>query len=384
MPRSPKLITLVLLTMSTALSLNMFLPGLPDMAAHFDVSYGTISLSVGGYLAVTAVLALLIGPLSDKIGRRPVVIGMTVTFTMASIAAALAQDILWFLAARFCQGVMVGGFILGSSIVRDTRRDDDVAPMLSTITAIMALAPIVAPILGGLMVDHLGWRSVFWFYALVGTGLTALALYDVSETRVTPDPRNRTILSALLTLPRFWALVGTVACSNSGFYIFLTGFPIVAVAAFGLSASAMGIALGSITVGFLLGSTSARWISKAKGAQYTMVLGRIVAITGLTLGLVTTSFWPSQPTTLLLATIFIGLGNGLTVPSTNAMILSLKPQLAGTAMGVAGSSVMGTGALLTTLTAVILDKTPTALTLLGVLWVLTLISLLLSTLERRL
>ena len=383
MPRSPTLITLVLLTMSTALSLNMFLPALPAMAIAFNVNYSTISLSIGGYLAITAVLALVIGPLSDRIGRRPVVLGMTVIFTGASIAAALVQDITWFLVARFCQGVMVGGFILGSSIVRDTRSEKDVAPMLSTITAIMALAPIVAPIVGGLVVETLGWRAVFWLYAIIGLGLALLSLLDVTETCPKLQNQDRPPAKDLLIRPRFWVLVGTIACANSGFYVFLAGIPIVAAAAFGLSASAMGFALSSITVGFLFGSTAGRWISKAKGARDTLLLGRIIALAGLTAGLISTSLWPDQTWALLGATVFIGMGNGMTVPSTNALIMSLNPKLAGTAMGFSGSSVVGTGAFFTLVTAAILDITPTAFALVAVLWCLTCLSLVLASIERR-
>lgn len=383
MPRSPSLFTIVFLCMFTATSLNMFLPALPIMAEDFAVSYGTISIAIGGYLAVSSVLALVLGPLSDRVGRRPVVIAIAVIFTLASVAAALSQTVTTFLVARFFQAAMVGGFVLGSSIVRDTRRDGDVAPALATISAIMALAPIVGPMIGGVFVDQLGWRSVFWFFAVFGVILTILVTFDITETRPETLPGDRPSPFDLLSLPRFWVLVGAIACSNVGFYIFLAGIPIVATVAFGLSASAMGLALGTITMGFLVGSTACRWISAAKGPRFTMILGRSLALGGLSVGLATTSIWPAEPAVLLSATVFIGLGNGLTMPSANAILMSLNPRLAGTAMGVAGSSVLMTGAVLSTGTAMILDSVPTALALVAVLWSITLLSVVLALAEKR-
>jgi DHA1 family bicyclomycin/chloramphenicol resistance-like MFS transporter len=155
MPRPPSLTTLILLTMATTLSLNMFLPALPVMAREFGVSYGVISLSFGGYLGVTAVMALILGSLSDRVGRRPVALGVAAVFTLASMGAAMAQDVTWFLACRFAQGVMVGGFVLASAVVRDTRAGHEVASLLAYITSAMAVAPLLGPLLGGVVTSAL-------------------------------------------------------------------------------------------------------------------------------------------------------------------------------------------------------------------------------------
>ena len=111
-PRQPKLITLILLTAISVLSLNMFLPALAQMAVSFDVSYAVISVAVGGYMIVSSVLQLIIGPLSDMYGRRPVILGSMALFLMASLGCYLAENVWLFLAFRMLQGAVISGMVL--------------------------------------------------------------------------------------------------------------------------------------------------------------------------------------------------------------------------------------------------------------------------------
>lgn len=360
LPRSPSFVLLVALTMGNPLALNMFLPGLTEMADEFGVTYARMSVSVGGYLAMTAVLALVIGPLSDRIGRRPVTLGVAAIFTLASLVGALAQDFTLFMAARVAQAVVVGGFILASSIVRDTRSEDEIAPQLSHIASAMAIAPLVAPLLGGFVVDAFGWRAVFWIYVLLGIALVIAILITLPETRTASTASLADAARVLLVLPHFWTLVGVIACSVGGFFAFLAGTPLIASAVYGLSSQVLGFALSSITIGFFFGTLISARVTPRFGAMPVALFGRVVTVFGLGAGLPTTYLFPTEPLALFLATIFIGIGNGFTIPNINARILSLRPEFAGTAMGIASSAIVGTGAIVTTLGGYVVGQFPTA------------------------
>lgn len=381
--RSPSFVLLVALTMGNPLALNMFLPGLTEMAAEFGVSYARMSVAVGGYLATTAVLALIIGPLSDRIGRRPVTLGVATVFTIASLVGALAQDFTLFMIARVFQAVVVGGFILATAIVRDTRAEHEIAPQLSHIASAMAIAPLIAPLLGGFIVDLTGWRMVFWIYVGFGLLLMLACVLTLPETRKSSGASLRDAARVLLVLPQFWTLIGVVAFSVGGFFAFLAGTPLIASDVYGLPSTVMGLALSSITLGFFGGTLVSARITKRWGALPVALTGRVLTVFGLACGILATLLLPTEPLALFAATIFIGIGNGFTIPNVNAMILSLKPEFSGTAMGIASSAIVGAGAILTTLSSYVVGQFQTAAAFATFLFLLSVLSLSLTLLARR-
>lgn len=147
--RRPHLITLVSISATGALSMNIFLPSLPAMARDFGVEYGFMQLSVSAFLAVSAVLQLLCGPISDRFGRRPVVLGAFAIFLLATLGALLATDPVWFMAFRLLQAVVTTGFVISRAVVRDIVPADQAASMIGYVTMGMSLVPMIAPTLGG-------------------------------------------------------------------------------------------------------------------------------------------------------------------------------------------------------------------------------------------
>ncbi len=382
MTRPPRLITLILMTAATTLSLNMFLPSLPAIADDFGVPYGTVTLAIGGYLAMTAVLALVIGPISDRIGRRPTAILSVILFLLASLGCVTAQSWTVFLICRLGQGVMVSGYILASAVVRDTRDHTAAASLLGYIAGAMAIAPLLGPMLGGVLQDTFGWRANFILYAGLGALLLIAILIDLSETRQI-SATSASGPGPLLRAPGFWAYALTVALSTCAFYGFLAGAPIVAAQTYGLSGTSLGIGLGSITAGFMTGSFAGARLSKRFGPDPVMVAGRLVALIGLSIGVLAIGYLPDAAITLFAFTIFIGLGNGLTTPTANAGALSVIPDLAGSAAGVTGALTVGLGAIATTAVgwAMTLVNTPSAL--LAVLLAIKLASLMSALAARR-
>ncbi|MGD1925011.1 MAG: multidrug effflux MFS transporter [Paracoccaceae bacterium] len=366
----PRLITLILLTAFSTLTLNMFLPSLASIATDLQADYALVSLAVGLYLGVTAVVQLVVGTLSDRIGRRPVLLGAISLFMVAAVVCALAEDVWTFLIFRMLQGGMIAGYAMSLAIVRDTNEERKAASLIGYISMAMAVAPMLGPMLGGLLDTVFGWRANFWFYAASGLMLLVVCWVDLGETH---DPSRAHGVNrwdetrALLGSRRFWGFSLCTAFSTGAFYIFLAGAPLVAMATFGVSTATLGVFIGSITAGFMTGGFIAGRLAPRYEPTTMMIAGRVIACTGLSCGLALVLLGTVTPLTYFGSTIFVGLGNGITMPSSNAGAVSVRPKLAGTAAGFNGALTVASGAVLTTLTGVLVGGDSAAATLLGLM-----------------
>lgn len=355
----PHLATLVLLTAFSTLSLNMFLPSLANIAVDLDADYATVSIAVAGYLAVTAIIQLVVGPLSDRIGRRPVLLVALTSFSIASISCSLAQDVWTFLIFRMLQGGIISGYALSLAIVRDTTSERKAAGLIGYISMTMAIAPMLGPMLGGILDTAFGWRANFYFYAVAGLLLLVICWIDLGETKPARSIQTGASPESVRTLigePLFWAFSLCTAFSTGAFYIFLTGAPLVAASVFGVSTAQLGFYIGTITAGFMLGSFLSGRFAPRYLPTTMMLAGRLTACAGLTAGLTAMLAGYMTPIIFFGSTIFVGLGNGLTMPSSNASAMSVRPNLAGSAAGLNGAMVVAGGAVLTTLTGLILPS----------------------------
>ena len=360
---APHLVTLVLLTALTVLTLNMFLPALPAMREAFGVSEAVMGRAISLYMLAAAVLQLVLGPLSDRFGRRPVILGLLALYVAASVLCLLAQNVTLFLIARTGQAVAVGGGILASAVVRDLYEGRVAAAKLSLIASAMAVAPMLAPMAGGVLETAFGWRSVFVTYAVLGAGLLLWCLRDLGETHA-GGPGQRMDIGALLKARLFWAYVGLQALGVGTFYVFLTGAPFVAADVFGLGPAQIGIALGTTTAGFMVGAgLSARLVQRV-GPMRLILIGRIVPILGLGAAFLYYFGGGDQVLPLFVSTVTVGIGNGLSLANANAGALSVRPDLAGSASGLNGAVALGLGAALSWATTAVLGASATAQALL--------------------
>lgn len=264
----PRLITLTLLTALSALTLNMVLPSLPSMARDLAARESVTALVVSGYMVASALFQLGLGPISDHFGRRPVMLGALLLFFGASLGCMLAPNVAVLLACRVLQAVIVAGTVVSSAAIRDRHSAVESAAKLSLIGSAMAVAPMLGPMVGGVLDVSLGWRAVFALYALLGGALLLLTWADMGETRAPglPAPRLADWV-ALLRSSRYWAYVLCTAFAVGAFYVFVTGVPYVGKAAWGLSPAEVGLGVGSITGGYLVGAAiSARQARRLGGA----------------------------------------------------------------------------------------------------------------------
>lgn len=354
---APNLNTLILLTAMSVLSLNMFLPSLAAIADNFGVDYAVANLSMGGFLAVTVVLQIVIGPLSDRYGRRPVMLIGMVVFTLGSVWCFFAKDIVGFLAGRMLQAAGVVGIALSRAVVRDMHGPKEAASMLGYISMVMAIAPMTGPTIGGFLHEAFGWRSNFAVYMLIGAGLLWLTWRDLGETNTN---RAATMGEQFATYPellksrRFWGYALCSSLSVGAFYIYITGIVLVGGAVFGLRPTTVGMTVGAIAVGFSVGSFLSGRLAKRVPLWTLMIGGRVVGLVGLSVGFVIVLAGFVHPVTYVGAVIFVGLGNGLTLPSTNSGAMSVRPKLAGSASGLSGAMSVAMGAALTSLTGAVL------------------------------
>lgn len=353
----PRLATLILLSALTVVSLNMFLPSLSNIAAEFRADYGLVNLSIAGYAATTAVLQLVMAPLSDRFGRRPVILAALAIFTCASLGCLLAPDIWSFLLFRMLQGAVITGYAVSMAVIRDTAPAQKAAGLMGYVAMGWAVAPMLAPLLGGTLDTLFGWRASFWAFLAFGSGLLVLCWVDLGETNRT---RSRTFTAQLHSYPallgsrRFWGYSLCMAFSVGAFYIFLGGAPLVATTLFHMSPAMLGIAMGSTTAGFIVGSFLSGRLASRCALTTMMIAGGLTACAGLALGLALLAAGIVQVATVFGACAFMGVGNGLTLPSSNAGALSVRPDLAGSASGLSGALMVAGGAALSALAGAVL------------------------------
>ena len=346
----PHIFTLVALTGVSVMSLNMFLPSLPSIARDFEVSYVTASWSIAGYLGLTAVLQLVMGPLSDLVGRRPVMLWGLFVFALASVGCALSESFGWFLFFRLAQGAIASCMTLGRAVVRDLFPPQLAAAKLGLIGMAMAIAPMMGPLLGGMLDEALGWRSVFWAFAVMGAALWGLVWIDLGETNHT---RSASFGDQFRTYPelfrsrRFWGYAICLTFSVGTFHIFLAGAPLVGASQLALTPSQLGFAMGSTSAGFFLGTFISNRIAARVPLSTMSLAGRWVGAAGVGAGLLL--MLATAPGVVLLfgASIFVGFGNGLTMPSANAGVMSVRPSLSGSASGLSGAMTVAGAAVFT-------------------------------------
>ena len=372
----PHLATLVLLTGTSVLTLNMFLPMLPAMTRALATRETVMALAVSGYMLVSAVFQIVMGPVSDRLGRRPVGLGAMAVYALASLGCVLAQDVALFLACRMAQAVVVTGSVLSNAVIRDQFGPREAAGKMGAIAAAMALAPMLGPMLGGVLGDLIGWRAVFGVYSALGAVALVMVWADMGETRKPGPTRLRARdYATLLRSARYWAYALCGAFSLGAFYVFITGVPYVASQLWHLSPPLIGLGIGSITGGFMLGASLTARFAPRYGLGRLILAGRLAPTLALGAGLIGALAGLTHPLALFGATIFVGFGNGLTISNANAGALSVRPDLAGTAAGLSGALSVTGGAALTFVTALAMEWQATPRVLLTMMLASVLVSL---------
>ena len=335
----PPIWLLMSATVSSQMALTIFLPSLPTIARNLGVSYGTAQLTLSVYLFAFAFAQLAVGPLSDKLGRRPLLLASLAVFTLGSVCCALSPTIETLIASRLLQACgACGGVVLGRAIVRDSRTGAEAPRAMGYMASSMALAPALSPLLGGQLLGFFGWRSL-------------------GETAPKAAPRTTGVVrdyldgfSAVLRERRFIGLMIATTCASAGFNVFFSGGPILLIQVMGVAAELFGWFTLAWAGNFVLGSlVSSRLQGRVRSlllipvGQGILTLGAVAMMATAALGYVT-------PLALIVPLVLMGWGNGLNMPNAMANALSAVPaNRVGAASALMGFVQMITAAVLTLL-----------------------------------
>jgi DHA1 family bicyclomycin/chloramphenicol resistance-like MFS transporter len=367
---APSIFTLIVLTGLGALSMNVFLPSLPQMAEYFGAEYGVVQLSVALYLGVNAALQLLVGPLSDRYGRRPVMLVGVAIYCLASLGCLWAPDVITFLVFRMIQASVVVGLVLGRAVVRDLYPRDQAASMIGYVTMGMAIVPMVGPVIGGALGQAFGWKANFWLLFGAGLVILLLAWADLGETARKGEGRLRDQFAqypTLLLSRRFWGYSLSSTLASGAFFAYLGGAPLVGARIFGLEPALLGLFFGAPALGYFFGNFISGRFSVRVGVDRMILWGALITVAGLSTGL--GLFFLGYKTALVFfgSMTFVGLGNGMVLPNATSGMMSIRPDLAGTASGLGGSIMLAGGASLSALSGVILSQSDQAYPLIYVM-----------------
>jgi DHA1 family bicyclomycin/chloramphenicol resistance-like MFS transporter len=346
--RAPLKLVLILGALSSfgPLSIDMYLPSLPEAAHTFHTAEANVQLTLTSCLIGLAVGQLIVGPMSDAWGRkRPLTIGL-VAYALASLACAFAPDVYSMTAVRLIQGLAGGaGLVISRAMVRDLYSGDRLAKFFSLLMLINGLAPILAPVIGGQLTRFMSWRGVFVVLTLIGVALLLAALLGLEESLPREARHTGGLSSTLRTFGvlirdrRFMGFILTGGFAFAAMFCYISGSPFVLEDIHGLSKQTFGIVFGANALGIMIvGHFGGRLVGRV-APERLLGAGLAMSMTGgVILVVVTAVFRGALPGTLL--GLFLVVSSiGLIMPQVTALALSgYEPSVAG-----AASAMIGTG-----------------------------------------
>jgi len=346
--------TLVLLVAMNGLapiSLYMLVPMLPQLATVFGRDISVAQMTVSFYMVGLALSQLVMGPLSDRFGRRPVLIGCFTLVVVANIGCVFAQTLPQLIAGRFLQALGgAAGMVISRAIIRDIYDRSRVAGMISLVIAVMMIAQMLSPLAGGVLDAWFGWRAIFIVLAVVTTLFVVALLAALPETRRFEAPSaDSGFLRDVRALSASRAFMGYVLCqmlASSIIFTFAGGGPYLVINHMGRSATEYGAWFATAGFAYMLGNLASVRLSPRHGLDRMIWLGLTIQLTGSLLnagwGLIG---WNSQPAWLFGTHMIVMFGNAFAMSNASAGAISVRPQAAGTASGAMGFLQMGFGAL---------------------------------------
>ena len=354
---APNIFTLILMSSMSVMSMSIFLPSLPSMTDFFNTDYALVQLSVSLYLACTAIVQLIAGPLSDYFGRRNVVLIALLILIFASIGCYFATSIEVFLFFRILQASIATLMVISRAIVRDMAEPEKAASMLGYVTMGMSISPMISPSIGGFFEAYYNWQATFLFVTIISFALFILCWFDLGETNRVKNKSLKEQISeypVLFSSKRFWGYAFAAAFSTGTFFAFLGGAPFVGSMVFNLEPTVMGVLFGLPAFGFFFGNFVTAKFSQHLGIDRMILFGTLSQIFGMAVSLIISLLGFGNALTFFGFCIFIGFGNGLALANSSVGMLSIRPAVAGTASGIGGAIQIGGGAALAALAGFVL------------------------------
>lgn len=352
-PRPDSLAVRVLLTALVAfgpLSTDLYLPSLPTLVTVFGTDIATVQLTLSVFLAGFAVAQLVYGPVSDRFGRRPALLGGIAVYLVASAACALTDDIGGLIVARFFQALgACCGPVVARAVVRDVFGRDRAATVLAYMAMAMTLAPAVGPVLGGVITELAGWRGNFVLLTVFAAAILAATWLLLAETNAHRDEnalKPGRLAANFILLLRDRGFLGqtlTVAFAYSGIFAFISGSSFVLIGRLQLTPAQYGASFGVVVLGYAAGSFLAGRMSRRMGGPWMIRTGTALSLAGGLLG-VALAGMPHLAAIVVPVFLFMA-GAGLTLPNAMAGAVGPYPMMAGLASSLVGFIQMAVAAV---------------------------------------
>jgi DHA1 family bicyclomycin/chloramphenicol resistance-like MFS transporter len=347
-PRPPPILVLALVTAIAPAALHMLVPAMPLLAVAFDTAPGAVQLVLTLFLAGIAAGQLVYGPVSDRFGRRPVLIAGLVLFLAGTVLCGLAWSLPALIIGRTLQALGgCAGMVLGRAIVRDVYDRERSASALATIMMVMSLAPSLSPAIGAYLAEWGGWRADFVLLGIIGAAVLGLTVTKLEETHA-PAPVNVVGMIGsfilLLRSPAFLSVAFATAFTSASWFTFLAAAPYMLAELLHQPPSTYGLMILLPMAGYILGNAGVVRLSALLGSVRLFILGLALSfVSGVTLAL-----WclgDLTPWALFVPMAISSVGNGMSQPPGVAAGLSIYPQVAGAASGLLGFMQMTVAAL---------------------------------------
>lgn len=334
---------LAMLTALGPLSTDFYLPSLPEIVRALGTDVAGAQATLSAFLFGFAAGQLVWGPLSDRLGRRPVLLIGLCLFLVTTLACALAPSIDALIGARFAQALGASGpIVLGRAMVRDLYDGPRAGRELARMGMIMGLVPAVAPLAGGLLQDAFGWRSTFLASLAFGLVILAVVITIMPETIRQRSPERLSFLAifrsfgVLLQNPAYRVYVSLTSLAYAGLFAFISGSSFVLIGIYGLSPPAFGLSFGFAVLGYILGTILAQRLVGRRGLDGVIALGvACLAGGGLSmLACVASGFGGALGVVGPMALYACGVG--LTMPQSQAAAMMPFPDRAGAASSFTG------------------------------------------------
>lgn len=342
---------LVVATAIGPFSMQVFLPALPAIQSSYGVTAAVAQLTFSLSALAMAVATLVYGPVSDRVGRKKTLVAGLVVFLAGSLVCAFATTITWLVIGRIIQAAGgIAGMVLARAIVRDVYDREQSATAIAYITMAMVVAPMLAPAIGGILTDLVDWTAVFLLGGALGLGVLVAVLSSLPETLVPNDRPTtaRAMIADFRTLLDERAFVGYAlqgGFSMAVFFSFLAAAPYVMITVLQRPPSEYGLMFIAISSCFMAGNYMAARFTRRIGIERMIVAGSVGTLVGCSLILLAVPFTWHTPWALFLPMMLVAFTQGVAMPNSLAAVVSIKPEIAGAASGLAGFVQMGVAAV---------------------------------------
>jgi len=357
------------------LAMTICLPSMQDWPATFGASQAQVQLTFSGFVAAFGGLQLVHGPLSDRIGRKPVLIGGLALCLVGSLSSAAATDLYGLTLARILQGAgSAAGMVVGRAMVQDLFQGSGRTRMMAFVGMTMGVCPPVAMLVGGQLHVRLGWQAGFILIAALAGLLMVAAWRGLPASRPARAAQAggwNALFAGYATLvrqPNFLLYVAILASASGTFYAFLAGAPLV-LGSYGVTPDRIGLYIMAVPTAYIVGNMLTTRLIGRRGERFIMNLGQGLSCAGPALVLLLALIGLHTPLALALPLVLLGIGNGLLMPPTLVGTVGLVPSLAGSASALAGLMQQMVGALSGFLVGLVVHETPVNLALMMLGWI---------------